>query len=500
MKKIIFFFEMHQPRRMRRSFGMFNSMNYFDDELNRDIFQRVANRCYIPALKIFLEASKKYGFKFSLGISGTFLEQCSWWEPRLIELLKELVDKEACELIAETYFHSLASLISVEEFKTQVNLHRKLLNEIFGARPEVAENTEFIYNNEIARLLKELGFKIVLTEGTEKVLGWRSPNYLYKAKGVDVLLLMRNYRLSDDIGFRFTCRDWICWPLTAEKYASWLKSSPGDLIFIAMDFETFGEHHWPDSGIHDFISALPKYLKDFNLEVITPSEVRSDINAVDEIDVRETISWADSERDLSAWIGNEMQKYCFEVIKYMEPMVKSSSNELLKIWRHFTTSDHFHYMSTKGGGEGAVHSYFSHFNGPIEAFITFTSILLDFRYKVYESMGRKLLYYKMLFGALPESHAFHFYSGFAKPLGIKARNLRELYEALSKVDEQVILFHINRGDLSKWIRDVLGYKELADKLNTLSKNNLKNKILKIVEESLNKIEGLLYEGSNVEKI
>lgn len=502
MKKIIFFFEMHQPRRIRRSFEIINDStnNYFDDELNKEIFQRIANRCYIPTLKIFLEASKKYEFKFSLGISGIFLEQCSWWEPRVIELLKELIDEGACEPIAETYYHSLASLISVEEFIAQVNLHKKILNEIFGVRPKVAENTEFIYNNEIARLFKELGFRMVLTEGTEKVLGWRSPNYLYRAKGTDILLLMRNYRLSDDIGFRFTSRDWVCWPLTAEKYASWLKASPGDLIFIAMDFETFGEHHWPESGIHDFISALPKYLKDYNLEVTTPSEVSSDVNAVDEIDVRETISWADSERDLSAWIGNEMQRYCFEVIKYMEPMVKSSNNELLNTWRYFTTSDHFHYMSTKGGGEGAVHSYFSHFNSPIEAFITFTSTLLTFRHKVYESMGKRLLYYKVLFGILPDSHAFHFYSGFANPLNIKARNLKELYEALSKVDEQVILFHISRGDLSKWIRDVLGYKELADRLNIISKNHIKDKVLKIVKESLDKLENLLYGGFDVEKI
>ncbi|MDH5806400.1 MAG: DUF5752 family protein [Candidatus Verstraetearchaeota archaeon] len=502
MKKIVFFFEMHQPRRIKRNFSItsFEEMNYFDDELNKEIFQRISKKCYIPTLEIFLENSKKYDFKFSLGISGIFIEQCSWWEPKILELIKELVDIGACELVSETYYHSLASLISEEEFKTQINLQRKILNEIFGVKTIVVENTEFIYNNEIAKIMEELGFKIALTEGTEKVLDWRSPNYLYKAKNANLILLMRNYRLSDDIGFRFTCKDWICWPLTAEKYANWLKMTPGEVIFIAMDFETFGEHHWPESGIHDFIKALPKYIKDNGLEIAKPSEVYSDLSPIDEINVENTISWADSERDLSAWIGNEMQKYCFEIIKYMEPMVKASSKEYLKIWRYFTTSDYFHYMSMKGGGEGAVHSYFSHFNSPIEAFIIFTSILSDFRYKVYQSMGKKLIYYKILFGSLPDSHAFHFYSGFAKPLGIKARNLIELYNAINKIDEEVIIFHIKRGDLSRWISEILGYRELAEKLKKINEKEIKEKVLKIIENEIKKIKNLLYGEEEIEKI
>ncbi|MBS7288884.1 MAG: glycoside hydrolase family 57 protein, partial [Candidatus Freyarchaeota archaeon] len=299
--------------------------------------------------------------------SGVFLEQCSWWEPRVIELIKEVAASGACELVAETYYHSLACMINFDEFRDQVGAHRKVIKELFGVEPSAVENTEFIYNNDIAKAFEEMGFRVVLTEGVERVLGWRSPNYIYKAKGTGLPVLMRNYMLSDDIGFRFTCRSWSEWPLTAEKYAEWLYRTPGDLVLIAMDFETFGEHHWPESGIHDFIRALPKEVNRYGeMEFSTPSEAVSRLQPVDEVDVQDTISWADLERDLSAWLGNEMQRHCFEVVKYLEPMAKSMGGRFLRAWRYFTTSDYYHYMSTKGGGAGAVHSYFSHFNSPIE--------------------------------------------------------------------------------------------------------------------------------------
>lgn len=507
MKHIVFFFEMHQPRRLRRHFGRVLPYEgkvgdvYFDDHLNRDILNRVSKNCYIPGLESILTSAEEDGFKFALGASGIFLEQCGWWEPKVIELIRECVDTGACELVGETYYHSLASAINFDEFKEQVRAHRRAIKELFGVDTAVAENTEFIYDNDIAKVMEGMGFKVILTEGTERILGWRSPNYLYKSKGSDVALLMRNYRLSDDIGFRFTSREWDGWPLTAEKYAGWLSKTPGDLIFIAMDFETLGEHHWPESGIHDFMRALPREVKKYEgLRFSTPSEVAAELDAVDEVDVQETISWADLERDLSAWLGNDLQRHCFEVVKYLEPMAKSEGGEFLRTWRYFTTSDYYHYMSTKGGGAGAVHSYFSHFNSPLEAFLGFTWVLTDFRYRLYGAMGEKTVYYKMLFGDLPESHAFHFYSGFAKPLGVKARNLTELRKVINSIDEGSIKFHIARGDLSRWVGEVLGCKGLSEELLALRSlpEGWKESVIKAVEGAIKEANVRLFGGERSE--
>lgn len=495
MKRILFFFEVHQPRRIKKFFGKesIQKLDYFDDNLNKEIFQRVAKNCYIPTLEIFLENAKNYNFKFSLGLSGIFLEQCSWWEPKIIEIIKKLIDENSCELVTETYYHSLSYLINEKEFIEQIKLHKRIIKEIFGVEPMVVENTEFIYDNKVAKIMENLGFKMILTEGVDRILGWRSPNYLYKAKDSNILLLMRNYRLSDDIGFRFTLRNWNEWPLTAEKYAKWLSLTPGDIIFIAMDIETFGEHYWPESGIHDFIKALPRYIE--NMKFSIPSDIISDLHPLDEIDVKETISWADVERDLSAWLGNEMQKYCFEVLKYLEPMVKSIGGEYLRTWRYLTTSDHFHYMCTKEDGAKAVHSYFSHFNGPIEAFISFTWVLADLRYKVYDLIKDKMFYYRILFEELPDSHSFHFYSGFARSLGIKARNLVELYNVIKEVDEEVLNFHMRRNDFSKWINDVFGLRELSREIK-----NAKNReeLIKILEKTIKEAEKMIYKHEEFE--
>jgi len=381
----------------------------------------------------------------------------------------------------------LASMINTDEFKDQVKAHMRVIKELFGVESIVAENTEFIYNNEIAKVFEEMGFKVVLTEGVDRILRGRSPNYIYRAKGTQLSVLMRNYMLSDDIGFRFTCRNWVEWPLTAEKYADWLYRSPGDLIFIAMDFETFGEHHWFESGIHDFMRKLPKEINRYGgMRFSTPSKAISSIQAVDEVDIPETISWADLERDLSAWLGNDMQRHCFEVVKYLEPMAKSVGGRFLRVWRYFTTSDYYHYMSTKGGGAGAVHSYFSHFNSPIEAFLSLTWVLADFRYRLYDAIGEKATYYRMLFGDLPDSHAFHFYSGFAEPVGLSVKNLTELRDALDKVGERSLKFHVARGDLSRWVEEVLGCRELARELLMLKElpNGWRDGVIKAVEEAI----------------
>ena len=511
MVEVVFFFELHQPRRFRRQFGKtfpFDSERledvYFDDGMNKEIFERVARKCYVPALKSLVQSAKDVDFKFALGLSGIFVEQCSWWNKEILDLIRDLVDTGNCELTAQTYYHSLASLISLQEFGEQVDEQRRMLKELFGVTPTAVENTEFIYSNEIAKMFEGMGFKVALTEGVDRVLGWRSPNYLYRATEADLSVLMRNYRLSDDIGFRFTSRDWSEWPLTAVKYASWLSKVEGDLLFLAMDFETFGEHHWPESGIHNFLSLLPKELTRYStMEFSTPSSVLSKVRPVDSIDVRESISWADMERDTSAWLGNEMQRHCFDVVRYLEPMAKSVGGNYLRTWRLFTTSDSFHYLSTKGGGAGAVHSYFSHFNSPIEGFLTLTWILTDYRYKVYAAMGEKSRYYRMLYGDLPESHSFHFYTGFARPIGICVKNLKELRDVAATVQAESLEFHLTRGDLSRWLREVLGCPELANALDSIPQNplpdDLRRSILGEIDSAIRDAEVQLY-GKEVKGI
>jgi alpha-amylase len=509
--EIVLFFELHQPRRFRRQFGRTLPLEseklediYFDDELNREVFERVARKSYIPGLKNLIQGAKEGRFKCALGLSGIFLEQCTWWSPEVLELIRELVGTGACELTAQTYFHSLASMINAEEFREQVDAQRKVLKDLFNVSPSAVENTEFIYSNEIAKMFENMGFKVVLTEGVERILGWRSPNFLYKAKGANVSVLMRNYRLSDDIGFRFTSRDWSGWPLTAEKYSEWLSKINEELVFLALDFETFGEHHWTESGIHNFLRALPREVKKYKwLEFATPTEAAKKLKAADEVDVPEAISWADLERDTSAWLANEMQRHCFDVLRYIEPMAKSVGNKFLRTWRLFTTSDHYHYMSTKGGGAGAVHSYFSHYNSPIEGFLTFTWVLTDFRYRVYTAMGDKARYYRMLLGDLPESHAFHFYTGFARPLGLSVKNLNELREAAKNIDKKSLEFHIMRGDLSRWTREVLGCTGLPPALDRLREKplheDLREKILMEIDRSIKDAEVHLY-GKETERL
>jgi len=470
---IVLFFELHQPKRLRMQYGGNFPVDaekieelYFDDELNREVFERVARKCYVPALKTLRECIREGGFKCALGLSGVFLEQCGLWGPEVIELIRQLAYTGSCELTAQTYFHSLASRISESEFREQVEMQTKVLKDLFDYTPTAIENTEFMYSNRIAKEFQGMGFKTAMTEGVDTMLGWRSPNYVYKAKGSDLKVLMRNYRLSDDIGFRFTSREWPEWPLTAEKYAGWLSGVGGDLVFLGMDFETFGEHHWPETGIHNFLRRLPHEVSKYSwLRFATPTDAASRHNPVDEIDVGAEISWADAERDDSAWLANEMQRHSFDVMKYVEPMAKSVGGRYLRAWRLMTTSDHYHYMSTKRGGAGAVHSYFSNFNSPVEAFLTFSWTLTDFRYKVYMALGGKSRYYRMLLGALPEGHSFHFYCGFAKPMGIKAGNLLELRKVLLELPEDAIDFHIKRGDLGRWTKDVLVCPGLATALD-----------------------------------
>ncbi|MEM2841687.1 MAG: glycoside hydrolase family 57 protein [Thermoproteota archaeon] len=413
MKGVVLCFEVHQPYRIRD--GMVKLMAskrtirfrdlkkiYFDEERNKQIFKRVSERCYLPASEILLNAideqkSDNRGFRVAFSISGLFLEQARSYDERVLQAFKDLSKTGRVEFMAQTYYHSLVSLYSEDrpEFLDQVKKHVKVLNEEFNQKPSTFENTELIYNNSIARTVEKMGFRAIFTEGVERILGWRSPNYVYAPKGASHLkLLLRNYRLTDDIGFRFSSTRWDQYPLTAEKYASWLEATPGDCINIFMDYETFGEHHRRETGIFDFLETIPeKVLSHQDLHFMLPREVTDHFDAKDEIDVFElggTVSWADEEKDLTAWLQNPMQHFLFERIKALEAIVKSIGDaEVLELWRRFTTSDYYYYLSTKGGGAGEVHSYFNPYSSSLHAYNTILEALLDFELRVLRLYKRK---------------------------------------------------------------------------------------------------------------
>lgn len=389
---------MHQPFRLRRDFNIRSTCRvvnnkdlyevYFDNRLNKEIFKRVSERCYFPATRIILEQIERFRgerkpFKASFSLSGTFLEQCERWDPDLLDLFTQVIGTGCVELLSQPYYHSLASLNAHDttEIIEQIEIHKRALKDLFNYVPETFENTECIYNNNVAKIAESLGFKAVLTEGVDRILDWRAPNYVYKAKGLSINLLLRNYRLSDDIGFRFASTWWDQWPLTADKYAAWLAHTSGQVVVIFLDYETFGEHYSAESGILEFLKWLPiEVSRRDNLCWSTPREVIRRYTPCDEIDVppENTISWADVERDLSAWLGNPQQVMSFEILNEIGLIIKEINDpHLLNIWRYLQTSDHFHYMCTKGGGPGVVHSLFNPYGSPLEAFKIYIKILLD---------------------------------------------------------------------------------------------------------------------------
>lgn len=396
-------FELHQPLRLRRWPSEYDLTefpaehlleSYFDYEFTRAIFERAAGKSYYPASRLLLDlvhTSKKDAKPFKLGfsLSGSFIEQCEIFEPALLGIFKELVDTGYVELLSETYYHSLAYLFQESgEFEEQVRMHQNLMERIFGYQPTTFQNTEMIYSNGVARRAEELGFRGIYTEGTEKILGTgRSANFTYRPQGCNqIKLLLRNYQLTDDIAFRFSLRTWPGWPLTADKYARWLSDTPGDCISIFMDFETLGEHHWEATGIFDFLRHLPRELLRYpHLNSVTPSEAIQRHAIAGEIDVPDSspVSWADLERDTSAWLSNKMQLDSFERLRRLEPQLKRLGDPyLMKAWRYLQTSDHIYYMSTKGGGTGEVHSYFSPYPSPGIAYETFTRAISDLEQRV----------------------------------------------------------------------------------------------------------------------
>jgi alpha-amylase len=360
---------------------------YFNNTLNQQIFEKVAKKCYLPTNNLLLDLIHQFdsNFKISFSITGTFIEYCEKYMPSVLDSFKELFKTGAVDLIEETYFHSLSSLFdTLDEFEEQVKMHNQMIFRLFGYKPKVFRNTEAIYDNRIAKKIEELGYKGIITEGTEKILGWRSPNFLYKPINANLKVLLRNYKLSDDVGFRFSARDWPGFPLTADKYAHWMSRCEGDIINLFMDYETFGEHQWTETGIFDFIRNLPQeVLHQENLDFVTVSEAIEKYEVVGEVDVPWAISWADEDRDVSTWLGNDMQIACFNELKDIGERLKvQGDRDLLHAWRLLQTSDHLYYVSTKGYEDGNVHAYFSPYDAPYDGFINYMNILQDFKQKV----------------------------------------------------------------------------------------------------------------------
>ena len=393
MTSICLYFEVHQPFRLNR-FSVFNIgennksySNYFNKKLNQEIFEKVARKCYIPTNQLLLDLINKNEGKFriSFSITGTFFEYCEQHIPSVIDSFKELFKTGAVDLIEETYFHSLSSLYDdLDEFEDQVKMHRQLIRNLFNYSPKVFRNTEAIYDNRIAKKVEEMGYKGIITEGTEKILHWRSPNYIYKAINSNLKVLLRNYNLSDDVGFRFSSQNWNGFPLTADKYANWMAKTDGNLINLFMDYETFGEHQWTETGIFNFLEHLPgEILKHNHLDFVTVSEAIDRYDIMGEIDVPWAISWADEDRNVSTWLGNDMQIACFNELKNIGKKIKNTGNQdLINTWRKLQTSDHLYYVSTKGLKDGAVHSYFSHYDSPYDGFINYMNILQDLKQKI----------------------------------------------------------------------------------------------------------------------
>ena len=392
MPSICFYFEVHQPFRLNH-FSVFNIGNtsdfystYFDQRLNQKIFEKVARKCYLPTNNLILDLIRKYDGKFrvSYSLTGTFVEYCEKYLPELLDSFKELFKTGAVDLIEETYFHSLSGLYDdLNEFEEQVKMHRQMIRRTFNYKPKVFRNTEAIYDNRIAQKIADLGYKGIITEGAEKILGWRSPNFIYKPVNANLKVLLRNYKLSDDVGFRFSARNWPGFPLTADKYANWMSNSFGDVINLFMDYETFGEHQWVETGIFEFLKHLPdEVLKHDNLDFATVSEAVERYDAVGDIDSPWAISWADEDRNVSTWLGNNMQIACFNELKDIGRKLKRKGDkDLLYIWRLLQTSDHLYYISTKGFEDGTVHAYFSPYDIPYDGFINYMNILQDLKEK-----------------------------------------------------------------------------------------------------------------------
>jgi len=391
MKTICFYFQVHQPYRLRRYrfFDIAENHDYFDDYLNKSIIRKVAEKCYLPTNKLLLDLINESDGKFriSYSISGTAIDQFEMYAPDVLESFKRLAETGCVEFLSETYSHSLSSLRSLPEFTRQIELHRKKIQQHFNQTPTVFRNTELIYSDNIGNDIANMGFKGMLSEGAKHILGWKSPNFVYNnAINPKLKLLLKNYTLSDDIAFRFSNQAWGEWPLTTEKFVHWLNSiDEGDeIVNLFMDYETFGEHQWEETGIFDFMRNLPKRVfSNSNFEFLTPSQAIEKHQPVAKMHVQYPISWADEERDLTAWLGNNLQDEAFnKLYSLLDKMNFVIDQNLLRDWKYLQTSDHFYYMCTKWFSDGDVHKYFNPYDSPYDAFINYMNVLSDFMMRV----------------------------------------------------------------------------------------------------------------------
>ena len=392
-KSVCLYFQVHQPNRLRqyRFFDIGKNSHYYDDFTNRTILRRIAQKCYLPMNELRLQQieEQKGAFKVAFSITGTALEQFDRYCPEVLDSFKKLAATGCVEFLSETYYHSLSSLASESEFKHQVAKHKEAIEKYFGVTPTTFRNTELIYSDSIANMVGDLGFKTILTEGAKHVLGWQSPNYLYKATTKkNQKLLLRNSGLSDDIAFRFSNKGWENWPLTTDKFVSWLKSGDGEIVNLFMDYETFGEHQAASTGIFDFMKYLPAaVLADGEFEFVTPARAARKHKPVAPLCIPDAISWADEERDTSAWLGNELQNEAFnKLYSLSEKLAILNDAELWSDFGHLQESDHFYYMCTKYFSDGAVHKYFNPYDTPFEAFINYMNVLSDFMLRVDQAL------------------------------------------------------------------------------------------------------------------
>ncbi len=383
MIPVCLYFQVHQPYRLKRYnyFDVGREHRYFDDDGNREILRRVADKCYLPATAMLERLLKRHPrFAVSFSLSGCLMEQLRAWAPEALGAFRRLARTGRAEFLAETSHHSLAWLVSQDEFEAQVAIHRRLVLEELEQEPRVFRNTELIYSDALAAWLAQRGYRGVLADGVAPLLGRRSPDHVYRSAADGRLpLLLRNYRLSDDIAFRFSNRKWSEWPLTPEKYDRWIARLEGELVSLFMDFETFGEHQWKESGIFEFFENwVDLRLSRRGAAFLTPSQAIATLPPGEALSAPRTISWADQARDLSAWQGNDLQKDALSKLFALEGRVRAAGSEdLLRDFRKLSSSDHFYYMATKAAGDGQVHDYFSPFETAYDAYMTYMHVVSD---------------------------------------------------------------------------------------------------------------------------
>lgn len=402
MASVCFYFQVHQPYRVKdyRIFDIGKDSNYFNDKSDREInnekiLHKVATKSYLPTNKLLLKLLKQHPeFKVSYSLSGVFMDQMEQFSPETLKSFQDLVETGQVEILSETYYHSLSFLYSRVEFRRQVEMHRKKVKKLFNFEPKIFRNTELIYNNDLAWEVEQMGYKGVLAEGADHVLDWRSPNFLYTAPGTKGMkLLLKNYRLSDDIAFRFGEQSWADYPLTAPKFSDWVSAvnGNGNVVNLFMDYETFGEHQWEHTGIFNFLESLPgELLKNPDNNFVTPSEAIERFDSVGDLDMPHFVSWADMERDLSAWLSNDIQHDALsKIYELEEDVLKTGDPEIIEDWGKLQTSDHFYYMCTKFFNDGDVHKYFSPYESPYEAFIAYMNVINDLRLRVANNLEGK---------------------------------------------------------------------------------------------------------------